>query len=76
MSAAALGKGVGGFVLGAVLSIFMPPLAFAMALVLAGILVWARWRDQDVQPVTALAAGFLVAVTAYLALAVLAAVTT
>jgi hypothetical protein len=74
VSAAALGKGVAGFVLGALLSIFMPPLAFALALVLGGILLWARWRHQDVQPVTALAAGFLVAVTAYVGLAALAVV--
>jgi hypothetical protein len=74
VSAAALGKGVAGFVLGALLSIFMPPLAFALALVLGGILLWARWRHQDVQPVAALAAGFLVAVSAYVGLAALAVV--
>ena len=75
MSAAALGKGVAGFALGAVLSIFIPPLALALALVLGGILLWARWRQQDVEPVTAPAAGFLVAVTAYLALVVLSVMT-
>jgi len=75
VSAAALGKGVAGFALGAVLSIFMRPLAFAMALLLGGVLLWARWRHQDVEPVPALAAGFLVAVTAYVALVVLSVMT-
>jgi hypothetical protein len=69
--AAELARAFGGFVLGALLSVFLPPLAFAMALVLAGVIVWARLRHEDVSPVTALAVGFLLAVAAYLVLLVL-----
>ena len=59
-----------GFVLGAVLVLLMPTLGLAMALVLVGVLVWARLRREDVQALTGLASGFLVAVVAYVALAV------
>jgi hypothetical protein len=59
-----------GFALGAVMAVFLPPLAFAIALVLGGVVLWTRLRHHDVQPLTALAAGFLVAVLAYVALAV------
>jgi hypothetical protein len=67
-----LASGVAGFVLGAVLAVFAPPLAMAMALVLLGILVWARVRHEDPGVLTPLAAGFLVAVVAYVGLAVAA----
>ena len=36
----------------------------------AGVLVWARLRQEDVQALTGLATGFLVAVLAYVVLAV------
>ena len=58
-----------GAALGAVLVFFMPALGLAMALVLAGVLVWARLRQEDVQALTGLATGFLVAVLAYVVLA-------
>jgi hypothetical protein len=41
-----------------------------MAVVLAGVLVWARLRHEDVEALSALAPGFLVAVVAYVVLAV------
>ena len=41
-----------------------------MALVLAGVLLWARLRHEDVETLAALAPGFLVAVLAYVVLAV------
>jgi hypothetical protein len=41
-----------------------------MALVLAGVLVWARLRQEDVQALKGLASGFLFAVLAYVVLAV------
>ena len=63
-------KVVAGFVLGAVLVILMPPLTMAMALVLGGILVWARLRHEDVGQLTPVAGGFLAAVAAYVLLAV------
>jgi hypothetical protein len=66
-------QGVGGFVLGALLTILSPPIGLAIALVLGGILVWARLRHQDVAAVTPGAVGYLVAVAAYVLLAVLAA---
>ena len=68
MSAVKVARAVAGFVLGAVLVILMP--AIAMALVLAGVLVWARLSHEDVEALTALAPGFLVAVLAYVVLAV------
>ena len=73
MSVSSAGRAVAGFVLGGVLAVFVPPLAFAIALVLGGVLLWARLRHEDVQPLTALATGFLAAVLTYLVLAVVAA---
>ena len=67
---AAAARALGGLALGAVMVVFIPPLAFAIALVLGGVVLWARLRHQDVQPITAVAAGFLVAVVIYLGLAV------
>jgi xanthine/uracil/vitamin C permease (AzgA family) len=70
MNAVKVARAVAGFVLGAVLVVLMPALGIAMALVLAGVLVWARLRNEDVETLTALAPGFLVAVLAYVVLAV------
>jgi xanthine/uracil/vitamin C permease (AzgA family) len=70
MSAVTVARAVAGFVLGAVLVLVMPALGIAMALVLAGVLVWARLRHEDVEALSALAPGFLVAVVAYVVLAV------
>jgi len=67
-------KAVAGFVLGALLAVVMPPLTVAMALVLGGILVWARVRGEDIGPMTPVAGGFLGAVAAYVVVAVVAAV--
>jgi hypothetical protein len=66
-------RALGGFALGAVMVVFLPPLAFAIALVLGGLMLWARLRHEDVQPLTALASGYVVAVVVYLGLAVVAA---
>lgn len=66
-------QGVGGFVLGALLTILTPPIGLAIALVLGGVLLWARLRHQDVAALTPAAVGYLVAVAAYVLLAVLAA---
>jgi len=63
-------RALGGFALGALMVVFIPPLAFAIALVLGGLVLWARLRHQDVQPITAVAAGFVVAVVIYVGLAV------
>jgi hypothetical protein len=63
-------RALGGFALGALMVVFIPPLAFAIALVLGGLVLWARLRRQDMQPLTALAAGYLVAVVIYVGLAV------
>ena len=70
MSAVAVGRAVVGFVLGALLVFFLPALGLAMALVLAGVLLWARLRQEDVQALAGLASGFLVAVLACVVLAV------
>jgi hypothetical protein len=70
LKGAAVVRLLGGFVLGALMVVFLPPLAFAIALVLGGLMLWARLRHQDVQPLTALAAGYLVAVVIYVGLAV------
>ena len=67
-------KAIAGFVLGALLAVVIPPLALAMALVLGGILVWARVRDEDIGALTPVAGGFLLAVAAYVVVAVVAAV--
>jgi hypothetical protein len=74
VNVASLLRGVLGFVLGGVMSVFMPPLAFAIALVLGGLMAWARLRHLDEQPMTALAAGFVIAVATYVGLAILAAI--
>jgi hypothetical protein len=63
-------RAVAGFVLGAVLVVLMPALGLAMALVLAGVLAWARLRHEEAGTLTALATGFLLAVLAYVVLAV------
>jgi hypothetical protein len=68
----AAAQGVGGFVLGAVMTILLGPLGLAIALVLAGILVWARVQNQDVSALKPGAVGYLVAAAAYVGLAVLA----
>jgi hypothetical protein len=62
-------QGVGGFVIGAVMTIALGSLGLAIALVLAGILVWARVRHQDV---SAGAVGYVVAAAAYVVLVVVA----
>jgi hypothetical protein len=62
-----------GFLLGGVTAVFMPPLAMAIALVLGGVLLWARFRHEDVRILAAPGAGFLLAVGIYVALAVVAA---
>lgn len=68
------GKAVGGFLLGALLAVLIPPLAIAMALVLGGVVVWShRQADSDQQALTPLAAGFAAAVAVYVVLAVLGA---
>jgi hypothetical protein len=69
----AIVKGLAGFVLGGLMSVFVPPLAFAMALVLGGVLLWSRLREQDVKALSWLAIGYLVAVAAYVLLALAAA---
>ena len=63
-------RALGGFALGAVMVVFIPPLAFAIALVLGGLVGWARLRRQDAEPLTAPASGFVVAVVVYVGLAV------
>ena len=40
---AEVAKGVGGFVLGAVMVVVLPPLTIAIALVLGGVMLWL-WR--------------------------------
>jgi hypothetical protein len=65
-------QGVGGFVLGAVMTIALGSLGLAIALVLAGILVWARVRHQDVSALKPGAVGYLVAAAAYVVLVVVA----
>ena len=70
MSAVTVARVVVGFVLGAVLVVVLPTVGLAMGLVLAGVLVWARLRQEDVQALTGLATGFLVAVVAYVVLTV------
>jgi hypothetical protein len=69
MSAVNVARAVAGFVLGAVLVVLMPALGIAMALVLAGVLLWARLRHEDAGTLRVLAPGFLVAVLAYVVLA-------
>jgi hypothetical protein len=70
MSAVKVARAVAGFVVGGVLVVLMPALGIAMALVLAGVLLWARLRHEDVKTLSALAPGFLVAVLAYVVLVV------
>jgi hypothetical protein len=65
-------QGVGGFVIGAVMTIALGSLGLAIALVLAGILVWARVRHQDVSALKPGAVGYLVAAAAYVVLVVVA----
>lgn len=65
-----IAQAVGGFVLGAVVAVLMPPIAFALALVLVGVLLWQRFRDETVEGLGAPASGFLAAVTAYVLLVV------
>ncbi len=66
-------RAVAGFLLGAVMAVFLPPLAIAMALVLGGVLAWTRLRGpDDAQPLTPLAVGYVVAVAVYVVLAVVA----
>jgi inner membrane protein involved in colicin E2 resistance len=70
-TSAVLVRSAVGFVLGAVLAVFAPPLSFAIALVLAGVVLWGRLRNEEAQRLTAPATGFLLAVGAYVLLAVL-----
>ena len=48
----------------------MPPLTVAMALVLGGVLLWARLRGEGMGQLTPVAGGFLAAVAAYVLLAI------
>jgi hypothetical protein len=63
-------RGAAGFVLGALMVVFLPPLGLAFALVLAGLLAWVRLRGDEAGALTPLAAGYLLAVTCYLVLVV------
>jgi hypothetical protein len=63
-------QAVGGFVLGAVVAILMPPIALALGLVLVAVLLWQRFRNETIEGLGAPASGFLAAVTAYVVLAV------
>ncbi|MEO6511561.1 MAG: hypothetical protein ABIO16_11265 [Nocardioides sp.] len=63
-------QAVGGFVLGAIVSFLMPPIALALALILVGVLLWQRFRAETVEGLGAPASGFLAAVTAYVLVAV------
>ena len=65
-------QGVGGFVLGAVMTIALGSLGLAIALLLAGILLWARVRHQDVSALKPGAVGYVAAAAAYVALVVVA----
>ena len=60
----------GGFVLGALMAVFLLPLAFAIALVLGGVLAWTRLRGEDEQQqvMTPVTGGFVAAVAAYVLL--------
>jgi hypothetical protein len=69
-----IAQAVGGFVLGAVVAVLMPPIAFALALVLVGVLLWQRFRDETVEGLGAPASGFLAAVTAYVLLVVVSSI--
>ena len=65
-------QGVGGFVLGALMTFALGSLGLAIALVLAGILLWARVRHQDVSALKPSAVGYVVAAAAYVVLVVVA----
>ena len=65
----AVAKGLAGFVLGGLMAVFVPPLAFALALVLGGVLLWARLKGADVKTFSWAATGYLMAVVAYVLLA-------
>jgi hypothetical protein len=65
-------QGVGGFVLGAVTTLALGPLGLAIGLVLTGILLWARFRHQDVSALRPGAVGYVVAAAAYVVLVVVA----
>lgn len=69
-----LARAVGGFVLGAVMAYLLPLLALAIALVLGGVLAWLRFRAEATDALGPLAAGYLVAVAAYVVLAVVVAI--
>jgi hypothetical protein len=66
-------KAGGGFVLGALMAVFLLPLAFAIALVLGGVVAWSRLRGEDDQQVmTPVAVAFVAAVAAYVVLLLVA----
>ena len=67
-------KAVGGFVLGALMAYLLPLLALAIALVLGGVLLWLRFRGEPAEGIGAPAVGYLVAVAAYVVLAVVVAI--
>ena len=68
----AAAQGVGGFVLGSVMTFALGSLGLAIALVLAGILLWARVRHQDASALMPGAVGYVVAAAAYVVLVVVA----
>jgi hypothetical protein len=66
----AVAKGLAGFVLGGLMAVFVPPLAFAMALVLGGVMLWQRLRGEPVHSLGWFTVGYLASVAGYVALAV------
>jgi uncharacterized oligopeptide transporter (OPT) family protein len=54
-----------GALLGALIGVYLPTIAFTMAIVLGGLLAWASMRKDPDEAMTPVAAGYLVGVLGY-----------
>ncbi len=64
---------VGGALLGLVVAVFLPPIAFAIAIVAGLLMAIASVRNQPVDTVSPVVAGYLLGVLGYAVLALVAA---
>ena len=54
-----------GAMVGAMVGVYMPPIAFMTAIVFGGLLAWASLRSDGDDALTAVAAGYLTGVLGY-----------
>jgi len=68
-------QAVGGALIGLLVAVFLPPIAFAIAIVAGVLMSWATVREHKVESISPVVAGYLLGVLGYAVLALIAAFT-